>query len=48
MSAVCAGAAGALFAPLSGLVTPHTFGFLQSILFVLVVMIGGAGSVAGP
>ena len=25
-----------------------TFGFLQSILFVLVVMIGGAGSVAGP
>ena len=37
-----------LFAPLSGFVTPHTFGFLQSILFVLVVMIGGAGSVAGP
>src|SRR5690606_1141986 len=29
-------------------VTPHTFGFLQSILFVLVVMLGGAGSVAGP
>lgn len=33
--------------PLSGFVTPHTFGFAQSILFVLVVMIGGAGSVAG-
>ena len=38
----------ALFAPLSGFVTPSTFGFGQSILFVLVVMIGGAGSVAGP
>ncbi|MCM5571017.1 branched-chain amino acid ABC transporter ATP-binding protein/permease [Burkholderiaceae bacterium FT117] len=48
VSAVCAGAAGALFAPLSGFVTPHTFGFVQSILFVLVVMLGGAGSVAGP
>jgi len=48
VSAACAGAAGGLFAPLSSFVTPHTFGFLQSILFVLVVLIGGAGSVAGP
>jgi ABC-type branched-subunit amino acid transport system ATPase component/ABC-type branched-subunit amino acid transport system permease subunit len=48
VSAACAAAAGGLFAPLSGMVTPHTFGFLQSILFVLVVMLGGAGSVAGP
>ncbi len=48
ISALCAGAAGGLFAPLSGFVTPHTFGFGQSILFVLVVMIGGAGSVGGP
>ncbi|CDN89056.1 branched-chain amino acid ABC transporter ATP-binding protein/permease [Hydrogenophaga intermedia] len=48
VSAALAAAAGALFAPLSGFVTPHTFGFLQSILFVLVVMLGGAGSVAGP
>lgn len=48
VSALCAAAAGALFAPLSGFVTPHTFGFIQSILFVLVVMLGGAGSVAGP
>ena len=47
-SAVAAGAAGALFAPLSGFVTPHTFGFMQSILFVLAVMIGGAGSITGP
>jgi ABC-type branched-subunit amino acid transport system ATPase component/ABC-type branched-subunit amino acid transport system permease subunit len=48
VSAALAAAAGALFAPLSGFVTPHTFNFLQSILFVLVVMLGGVGSVAGP
>ena len=48
ISALCAGVAGALFAPLSGFVTPSTFSFSQSILFVLVVMIGGAGYVAGP
>jgi branched-chain amino acid transport system ATP-binding protein len=48
ISAVCAGIAGAFFAPLSGFVTPSTFAFSQSILFVLVVVIGGAGSVAGP
>lgn len=48
VSAAFAAAAGAIFAPLSGFVTPHTFNFLQSILFVLVVMLGGAGSVAGP
>lgn len=48
ISAFCAGAAGGLFAPLSGFVTPHTFGFSQSILFVLVVMIGGAGFAPGP
>jgi ABC-type branched-subunit amino acid transport system permease subunit len=48
ISAICAGIAGALFAPLSGFVTPSTFTFLQSILFVLVVVVGGAGTVAGP
>jgi ABC-type branched-subunit amino acid transport system ATPase component/ABC-type branched-subunit amino acid transport system permease subunit len=48
VSAVCAGLAGAFFAPLSGFVTPSTFGFSQSILFVLAVIIGGAGTVAGP
>jgi ABC-type branched-subunit amino acid transport system ATPase component/ABC-type branched-subunit amino acid transport system permease subunit len=48
LSAMCAGLAGGLFAPLSGFVTPSTFTFLQSILFVLVVIVGGAGSVAGP
>ena len=48
LSAACAGLAGAFFAPLSGFVTPSTFTFSQSILFVLAVIIGGAGSVAGP
>jgi branched-chain amino acid transport system ATP-binding protein len=48
LSALCAGIAGGLFAPLSGFVTPSTFTFSQSLLFVLVVVIGGAGTVAGP
>ncbi len=48
ISAVCAGIAGAFFASLSGFVTPSTFSFSQSILFVLVVIIGGAGALAGP
>lgn len=48
LSAVAAGLAGGLFAPLSGFVAPSSFGFGQSILFVLVVVVGGAGSVAGP
>src|SRR5204862_6388314 len=48
ISALCAGLAGGLFAPLAGFVTPQTFGFVQSILFVMVVMIGGSGSVIGP
>ena len=48
LSAACAGLAGALFAPLAGFVTPSSFAFLQSILFVLVVIVGGAGTVTGP
>ncbi len=48
LSAVAAGLAGGLFGPLSGFVAPSSFGFGQSILFVLVVVVGGAGSVAGP
>ena len=41
VSAGLAGAAGALYAPLSTFVTPSTFGFVQSILFVLVVLLAG-------
>jgi ABC-type branched-subunit amino acid transport system ATPase component/ABC-type branched-subunit amino acid transport system permease subunit len=49
ISAAFAGLAGAFFAAYPpGFVTPSTFSFLQSILFVLVVIIGGAGSLAGP
>ncbi len=48
LSAAFAGLAGGLFAPMSGFVTPQAFGFMQSILFVLVVMLGGAGAITGP
>lgn len=48
ISAALTGLAGGLFAPLAGFVTPDTFGFMQSILFVLVVVIGGAGAIMGP
>jgi branched-chain amino acid transport system ATP-binding protein len=48
LSAAATGLAGALFAPLSGFLSPSGFDFYQSILFLLVVIIGGAGTVLGP
>lgn len=48
LSAAAAGLAGALFAPLTTFVSPSAFPFVQSILFLLVVIIGGAGEVFGP
>ena len=48
LSAAAAGLAGAVFAPLSGFISPSAFTFFQSILFLLVVIIGGAGTTAGP
>ncbi len=48
VSAGLAGLAGGLFAPMAGFVTPQTFGLTQSILFVLIVVIGGTGSRLGP
>jgi branched-chain amino acid transport system ATP-binding protein/branched-chain amino acid transport system permease protein len=48
LSAAAAGLAGALFAPLTTFVSPSAFPFVQSILFLLVVIIGGAGVVFGP
>ena len=48
LSAAAAGLAGALFAPLTTFVSPSAFPFVQSILFLLVVIIGGAGTVSGP
>ena len=47
-SAVLAGLAGGLFAPMAGFVTPQTFNLTQSILFVLVVALGSPRSSVGP
>jgi len=48
LSAVFAGLAGAIFAPLFMFVAPDSFPFSQSILFLLSVIVGGAGWVFGP
>ncbi len=48
VSAFLAGVAGAIFAILSNFVSPESFPFFQSITFLLVVLIGGAGTVLGP
>ncbi|OAD14849.1 branched-chain amino acid ABC transporter ATP-binding protein/permease [Achromobacter insolitus] len=48
VSAALVGLAGGLYAPQAGMITPHNFNFMQSILFVLAVTLGGAGSLAGP
>jgi ABC-type branched-subunit amino acid transport system ATPase component/ABC-type branched-subunit amino acid transport system permease subunit len=48
LSAAAAGLAGGLFASISNFISPESFPFFQSILFLLVVMIGGAERVMGP
>jgi branched-chain amino acid transport system ATP-binding protein/branched-chain amino acid transport system permease protein len=48
LSALAAGLAGAFFAPLSGFVSPSGFTFAQSILYLLAVIVGGAGTTLGP
>ena len=48
ISAVFAGLAGAIFAPLMMFVAPDSFPFSQSILFLLAVIVGGSGWVIGP
>jgi branched-chain amino acid transport system ATP-binding protein len=48
LSAVFTGLAGAIFAPLIMFVAPDSFPFSQSILFLLAVIVGGAGWVFGP
>jgi branched-chain amino acid transport system ATP-binding protein len=48
LSAVLTALAGALFSPLMMFIAPSSFPFFQSILFLLAVIIGGAGSVLGP
>jgi len=48
LSAFFTGLAGAIFAPLLMFVAPDSFPFSQSILFLLAVIVGGAGWVFGP
>jgi ABC-type branched-subunit amino acid transport system ATPase component/ABC-type branched-subunit amino acid transport system permease subunit len=48
LSALAAGLAGAFFAPLAGFVSPSGFTFAQSILYLLAVIVGGAGTTLGP
>jgi ABC-type branched-subunit amino acid transport system ATPase component/ABC-type branched-subunit amino acid transport system permease subunit len=48
LSALAAGLAGGLQAALTGFIAPSSFPFSQSILFLLVVVVGGAGRALGP
>ena len=48
LAAGAAGLAGGLQAGLTGFIAPSSFPFSQSILLLLMVMVGGAGSTAGP
>lgn len=48
LSAMLTGIAGGCFAVLLGYIAPSAFPFSQSILFVLSVIVGGAGTTLGP
>jgi branched-chain amino acid transport system ATP-binding protein len=48
ISAAAAGIAGGVYASISNFISPESFPFFQSILFLLVVMLGGADRVLGP
>ena len=48
MSAVLAGIAGGLYAPLLGFVAPDSFTVNLAILLLLMVLFGGSGTLAGP
>ncbi len=48
ISAALAGIAGSLFASMNGFISPESFPFFQSIIFLLMLMIGGVGYAAGP
>jgi len=48
LSALLTGLSGAIFAPLNMFISPGSFPFSQSILFILAVVIGGAGTLWGP
>lgn len=48
ISGIFAGTAGALYAGYSGYISPDTFGFDYTVYILLVVVIGGSGTLAGP
>ncbi len=48
LSAVFAGVAGGLYVPVIGFIAPDSFTVELSILFLLMVLLGGTGSVLGP
>ena len=48
ISAAFTGVAGGCYAALFAFISPSNFGFLQSILFLLAVVVGGAGFTLGP
>ena len=48
LSAIFAGVAGALFAPVNGFVNPDPFTLELSILFLIMVILGGSGTIWGP
>lgn len=43
-----AGIAGAMYAPLVEFIDPQSFGLHRSFIFLLMVMVGGRGTLAGP
>jgi branched-chain amino acid transport system permease protein len=47
LSAFIAGLAGALYAPFIGYLAPGGFDFLRSVFFVIIVVLGGMGSLTG-
>ena len=47
LSAAFAGAAGALYAVYLGILNPSNFGFMKSIEILVMVVLGGMGSMAG-
>jgi len=48
VSATLTGLAGAFFTPLQMFISPGSFPFFQSILFLLAVIVGGTGRLFGP
>jgi branched-chain amino acid transport system ATP-binding protein len=48
ISAIAAGIAGGVYASLSNFISPESFPFFQSIVFLLVILLGGADRLYGP